>query len=279
MKYSIVYSFLFLFSIVACRKSDNAKLPDLVRVPVPMITKDATGDGTISKDNPDAFNGKFVVDLFFKSDAQPQKMDVVIRKNGAAVKVFKESITTFPTTVAITGAELASLFGAPLVLGDKFDVGVDITTKDGVKAEAFPATGVAYSPGVANQPGSSTSVQYAVVCPFEIADFVGNATIDDPDFWGGSYPVTITLEGTDTYKISGWVEDPAYYILAKVNKATQTVAIAKRAYGATLPGTSYTNPTAEGTGTIDACEGQIVMSLDNAVDQGSFGASTVVLKK
>src|SRR6476469_1609203 len=103
MKYSIVYSLLLFVLVISCRKSDNPKLPDLIRVPTPLITKDSGSDATISKDDPTAFQGKFTVDLYFKKDVPPQKMDVVIRKNGEAVKLFKEGLTTFPTTMAITG--------------------------------------------------------------------------------------------------------------------------------------------------------------------------------
>src|SRR5215218_11376935 len=101
MKYSIVYIFLLFVTVISCRKSDNPKLPDLIRVPTPLITKDTSGDGTISKDDPNSFRGKFIVDLFFKSDAPPQKMDIVIRKNGETVKPFKEGLTTFPTSLEI----------------------------------------------------------------------------------------------------------------------------------------------------------------------------------
>jgi hypothetical protein len=280
MKQTLLYSvFAALVFLGGCRKDDDAKMPDLVRVPLPLITKDAGGDATISKDDPAAFNGKFVIDLFFENDVPPQKFDVVIQKNGEATKVFKTDITTFPTTVDITGADLASLFGAAPVLGDKFKVGVDITLQDGTKLEAFPIGGPAYGSNIANQPGVSTSVEYSVVCPFDIADFVGSATIEDPDFWEATYPVTVTLQGTDTYKISGWFEDPELFILVKVNAAALTAVIESQVYATEIAGIPYTNWTAEGTGVIDACNKELVMNIKNSVDQGSFSPVTITLKK
>jgi hypothetical protein len=279
MKYSIVYSFLLLLFVTGCRKDDNPKIPGLIRVPTPLITKDQSGDATISKDEPLAFQGKFIVDLFFKTDIPPQKMDVVVRKNNGSVKVFKEGLTTFPTTVEITGADLQTLFGEAPVLGDKFEVGVDITTRDGYKAEAFPAVGSPYGSNVGNQPGSSLRIDYSVVCPFDINDLVGDAVIEDPDFWEATYPVKVELEGTDTYKISGWIEDPNYVVRVKVNTATLTATIATQVYTESYPGLPYTNWTTEGEGVIDACGKKLVMTLDNYVDQGSFGTQTITLRK
>ena len=281
MKRIIIYSLLSVVLFASCRKSDNSKLPDVTRVPVPLITKDATGNATIDGNAPNTFTGKFVVDLFFKSDVKPAKFDIVVIKNGdkSIVKTIQAGVASFPTTLTITGLQLATLFGSPVVLGDKFDIGADVTTQGGQKFEAFPLSGVGYGAGVANQPGSSTSISYAAVCPFSINDFVGNASIDDQDFWGAVYPVTVTLQGTDTYKVTGWVEEPTYSVLIKVDAAALTVTVAKQVYGPTLPTTPYTNPAVVGTGNIDACNHLITMSLTNTVTQGSFGVATTILKK
>ncbi|MEO5683679.1 MAG: hypothetical protein ABIQ88_13610 [Chitinophagaceae bacterium] len=281
MKQIIIYSLLSVVLFASCRKSDNSKLPDLSRVPVPLITKDATGNATIDGNAPNTFSGKVKVDLYFKDDTKPAKFDIVVIKNGdkSIVKTLQAGVTSFPTTVTVTGLQLATLFGTPIVLGDKFDIGADVTTLSGQKFEAFPLSGVGYGTGVANQPGASTSISYSAVCPFDINSFLGAATIQDPDFWGADYPVTVSLESADTYKILGWVEEPSYYILVKVNTAALTVAVTKRVYGPTLPTTSYTNPASEGTGTIDACSKKIIMNLTNTVAQGSFGAAVITLSK
>src|SRR6185295_4098316 len=133
MKNSIILSFLFTLFFVSCRKEDNAKLPDLERVPVPLITKDAAGDAVISGQDPASFAGKVIVDLFFATDTKPQKIDLVVIKNDdkTIIKTIKEGITAFPTTVEITGSQLETLFGEPIVAGDNFDIGADITTVSG----------------------------------------------------------------------------------------------------------------------------------------------------
>jgi hypothetical protein len=80
-----------------------------------------------------------------------KKFDVVVIKNNdkTNVKVLKTDVTTFPTELTITGTQLATLFNAPIVLGDKFDIGVDVTTYTGAKFEAFPTIGNPYAAGIA----------------------------------------------------------------------------------------------------------------------------------
>jgi len=190
MKKIIIFSLLissFTAGFNSCRKEDNVKLPELTRVPLPLITKDPGGDDVISGQEPASFNGKFVVDMYFPNDIKPQKADAVVIRNGdkSIVKTIQADITSFPTTVEVTGTQLATLFGEPIVAGDNFQIGVDLTTVDGLKFEAFPITGNAYASGTAAQPGSSTTITYVAVCAFDQRAFHSNYTVqldDWPDF-------------------------------------------------------------------------------------------------
>src|SRR5688500_14257673 len=121
MKKIFGYSLLIALVFAACRKSDNPKLPDLIRVPTPNLILDPTSDKLISPASPASFQAKFNVDLKFKSDAPPKEMDVVVMKNGdkANVKTLKADVTTFPTPVEVTGQQLIDLFG-PIADGDVF---------------------------------------------------------------------------------------------------------------------------------------------------------------
>ena len=161
---------LYLFSIAgllsSCSKDENGDLPDnLTQFPTPLVVKVAGTDQSISAANPNAFSGKFTVGLYFPTGAPPKKYDVVVIKNNdkANVKVIKTDVTTFPTDITITGSQLATLFGAPIVAGDRFDISVDVTIYTGEKFEAFPVTGNAYASGIAAQPGSSTFVRYNAI--------------------------------------------------------------------------------------------------------------------
>src|SRR6185437_2491440 len=143
MKKLLTYTLASLLLIVSCRKGDNPRLPALSQVPAALITADPTGDATInvlSQATADAFNGKFKVDLYFPNGAKPAKFDIVIIKNGnaAIVKPLTAGVSTFPTTLTVTGVQLRTLFNAPIVLGDQFTIGANITTTDGKFYPAFP---------------------------------------------------------------------------------------------------------------------------------------------
>src|SRR5258706_8991584 len=123
MKKIVLYSLLPLL-IIGCRKDDNPKIPELTRVPVMKLSVVANSDGSIDvAGNPAAFKANFNVDLLIPEDVKPQKVDVVVRKNGAgAVKVIKTDVSSFPTNIQVTGQQLIDLFG-PIVLNDFFDFG------------------------------------------------------------------------------------------------------------------------------------------------------------
>lgn len=284
--YSLI---VILLAISSCRKDDNPKLPGLERVPQPLITKDVSQDVSISALEPESFSASFSVGLHFPDDIAPQKFDVVVMKNEnkSNVKVLQADISTFPTIVSLTGAELKEMFGTEIVLGDKFDIGVDITTKDGKKFEAFPAVGAGYGSGVSAQPGASVFVRYEAVCQFVIEDYVGTfEVVEDP--WGdlgeGS-TIEITSRGTDELIFTYPIID-ARPIIVKVNTGTNTISVAKQVIGnyGTPPDWPYGDVFAETTGGgtvnyVSPCDLMMTLNLNYTVGAGGFGAFPLVLKK
>ena len=141
-----------VITFTACSK-DDGPIPKRVSIEdVPAISTNLeTGGttGTITFTNQAAFQGKFKVTLYFANAIAPAKVDVVVRKNAAAasVKLFKADVTALPASFTITAAEIAALFGAPLVLNDTYDFAPDIYvgTK---KYEAFPVTGLGSGQGI-----------------------------------------------------------------------------------------------------------------------------------
>lgn len=236
MKKIITYSLLAAITLLtACRKEDNPKIPTLSRVPVVSVTADPTADLTISATNPATFSGKFKVDLFFKDDVKPTKVDIVVIKNGVpgSVKMFSAGLTTFPTTLTVTGAQLATLFGATPVLGDQYDFGADIYTQDGKKWEAFPAVGVSHGAGVAGQFGGvSVVASYKSVCKFTASEYAGTFQILlDPwqDYLPGITQVVVTVVDAQTLSIpSPLTGNP---IVMKVNTVTNEVTVNSAGYG------------------------------------------------
>ena len=290
MKKIIFYS-LSLFSVAvlftACRKDTNGKIPELTRFPVPLIVKVAGSQQVISALAPDAFSGKFSVGLYFPNDAPPKKFDVVVIKNNdkTNVKVLKTDVTTFPTELTVTGLQLATLFGAPIVLGDKFDIGVDVTTYTGAKFEAFPVVGNSYAAGVAAQPGASTFVRYEAVCQYEPLAYQGAFEVVT-DEWGDYTPGTnVQLTMIDATHFSfKYLAADASPIVVTVNSITNAVSVAKQVYGTGYPpGWPYGDISVESVPGVEnfvaPCAGTFSVILKHTVAAGSFGEYKIVLRK
>ena len=180
-----------LIVLAGCRKSDNEKVPEFAKIPMPLFQKDRKTSLIISSETPDAFNAKFSVGLFYLTGEQPSKFDIVIRKNGvnSSAKTFRTDITTFPTDVTVTGVQLRQMFG-PILLGDQFDIGADVTTTSGKKYPAFSTDAATYGAGVASVAGSIPVIRYEAVCPFKIADYGAIGT---------TVPYTVLEDGWNDY--------------------------------------------------------------------------------
>lgn len=266
--------------VASCTSDGNGNLPELTRVPVPLITQAENSDVLIQE--PAEFKGKFIVDLYFKDDIKPKNIDVVIAKNGdyKTVKVLQANVTSYPTTIEVDAAKIATAFGinvSDIVPGDYFEIGANITTQSGKLSEAFPRVGNQFAADIANFPGSNISIKYPVVCPLDIDDFVGEFTIDDPGFWEASYPVTVTRSGENDLIITGFVEDPDAVIKITVNSQTTKISVPKQVFAASFVG--YTNGAAAGSGEINACANTITLNLAYTVDQGGFGTYGLTIRK
>jgi len=236
MKKILSYSFLAVLVLLgACRKADNPKIPTLARVPVPYVVVDQTKDVSISATNPASFSGAFTVGLFFPNDIKPTKMDVVARKNGnnSNIKVFSAGLATWPTVFTINGTQLATLFGATPVLGDKYDFGVDIYTQDGTKYEAFPAVGSGYGAGVQGEYGLISLVaSYGVLCKFTASEFAGTFDITlDP--WQDFLPATtqLTMTVIDASHLSFPSPVSGNPVVLNVNVLTNEITVNSAGYG------------------------------------------------
>lgn len=289
---NIIKTGLLLFSVVlaisGCRKEDNPKIPKLTRFPTPLVLAVAGTDQSISATNPASFNAKFTVDMFFKNDVPAKSLDVVVIKNDnkANVKLIKAGITSFPTEVSISGAQLISLFGEPIVLGDKFDISVDVTDVNGVKYQAFPVTGNAYGSGVASQPGASTFVRYAAVCQYDPNQYQGNFIVEVDEWADYAAGDVIQLTKIDATHFSfNFLANNPQPIVVTVNPNTNAVTVAKQVYGS-----SYSAPSPWPFGNLSAqsvsspenfvapCQGifSVILNHSGTID---FGDYKLVLRK
>lgn len=159
-----------VIAFTSCSKDDGA-IPKRIGIEdVPAITTNlekGTVD-SISITNPSTFQGKFNVAMFFENAPTPTKVDIVVRKNGAAsmVKVFKADVTTLPASFTVTVAEIETLFGAPIALRDTYDFSPDIYV-NGKKYEAFPLVGLGSAQGITGM----SAIGYGVFARYTVKNF------------------------------------------------------------------------------------------------------------
>lgn len=291
MKKLIIYSFLSLIILAGCQKDENAKVPDLAEIPLPLFTKDVTASLIISSETPDAFSAKFSVGLHYPGGVQPSKFDIVIRKNedNASTKTFKANVTTFPSVVTLTGVQLKELFGT-IALGDIFDIGADVTTADGKKYQAFPITGVAYGTNVANIAGAIPTARYEAVCPFKMTDYGAIGTTVpftvEADGWadypdpGTVIPVTI-IDATHLSFFYGTDVNvkPIVITINPLDNSTKADKVAFGAYGDALifSAVSVDNSLSNA---VYPCKLTVSVNLAfSASNGGNYGTGVITLKK
>lgn len=232
----IICAFLAGFIFTGCEKNDGMvpKEYAIERVPTPLINKNG-GSAAIDMTNLGGFQGKFDVALFYPGDIPPSKFDVVVRKNNSnsTVKVFQAGLTSFPSTLTISAAQISTLFGA-ISLGDNYDVSVDVYAQSGKKYSAFPLNGqTAYAPGIGGQPGANTSIRYSAICQFNSADFQGNFVVVEDEFADtspGDIIVVTRIDDTHFSYIypSGVNPKP---IVVTVNPLTNDISVALQTFG------------------------------------------------
>ncbi|MBV8254954.1 MAG: hypothetical protein JO154_20305 [Chitinophaga sp.] len=274
----------------ACRKNDNPRLPEgIVKSVLPQLS--ITGGGDVIIQQMSAFKTNIQVALYFPNGEQPQKMDlrVILNGNYNNIQTIQANITTFPTTVTVTGPQLAQLFGLNVnnpPTGSSFTIAPDITLKNGKVIQAF-TTGLSgatvinlppFGTDAHSFPNSTLTLNFPIVCPLNMhlyAPEVGFSilNVQDPDFWG-NYTVRAQIgSGADTAKLTllDWVQIPNAAVVAIVNVKTQQVTVPKVTYAPLLLTTPYHNPTVSGSGNMSTCDTSILLTLTNTVTEGSFG--------
>jgi hypothetical protein len=288
-KYSLLTLLGLAFFLVNCNKQVGPdhlpNLPQLTRAPIPLFTPDTSLDQVIQQ--PQDFHASFTLSLYFPDDVQPASCDIDVAMNGdyTNIKKLKTGITSFPAKVDVTGDDLAKLFGiatSDIKPGYKFELRATFTLKDGTVLPGF-ANGidaVDASSDVKNFPGSNTTITYNAVCPLDISAFLGDATVNDPYFWEGSYPVKVTEPSPGVLKVTGINETPTTFVLIHINDKTFAATVPSQVIDpAPAYATPYTNLTMTGGGTVNSCDNVITLDITWTVDQGSFLHGPFILSK
>ena len=276
-------------------KDEYLKLIDAV--PAIATTIDPTGSPAIDVLNPSTFQGKFTVSEFFTGPGaeSPEKVDVVVRKNGATgpnVKVFQANVTTLPATFTVTSAQLETLFGEPIVVGDNYDFSTDIYIKGGRKYEAFPLGGVSTSSGPTAVPGYSYMVRYGAICAYDPNIYEGDFEVISDASYSGMAGETITLTRVSASSFSfkypsyALVNSSGRDIVVNVNTGNNNASITKTASlgSAWAWSSSYSGPAVATGGPATAsfvapCAKTVTLNLTYTVDAGSFGTFAMTMRK
>ena len=278
-----------MIAFAGCKKDDGGVRSSVVIKDVPVVSTsiESTGSQSIDLLNLATFSGKFKVSVYFPGATPPDKVDIVVRKNGsnANVKVMKKDVTTLPYSLTVTTADIAALFGVAVALGDTYDFAPDLYV--GVnKFEAFPVTGLGNGPGIIAYPLYSDFARFAAICAYDPAIYEGDFVVVS-DAFGDFTPgeiVKFTKVSNNSFSfINPYVTSPLP-IIVTINTLNNQATIAKQKVGNAFTWQlAYTNPnmavSASATSVVAPCSKTITLAIAYTVDQGSFGTFNLVLKK
>jgi hypothetical protein len=277
-----------MIAFAGCKKDDGGVRKSVVIKDVPVVSTkiESTGSQAIDLLNLAGFSGKFKVELYFPGATPPDKVDIVVRKNGsnANVKVIKKDVTTLPYSLTVTSADIAALFGVAVALGDTYDFAPDLYV--GVnKYEAFPATGLGNGPGIIAFPLYSDFARFAAICAYDPAIYEGDfVVVSDAfgDFTPGEVVKFTKISNSSFSFINPYVTSPLP-IIVNINTLNNQATITKQKVGNAFVWASYTNPNmavaASSTSVVAPCSKTITLAVAYTVDQGSFGTFNLVLRK
>ena len=278
-----------MIAFAGCKKDDGGVRKSVVIKDVPVVSTkiESTGSQAIDLLNLAGFSGKFKVELYFPGATPPDKVDIVVRKNGsnANVKVMKKDVTTLPYSLTVTSADIAALFGVAVALGDTYDFAPDLYV--GVnKYEAFPATGLGNGPGIIAFPLYSDFARFAAICAYDPAIYEGDFLVVSDgfgDFSPGEIVKFTKISNSSFSFINPYVTSPLP-IIVNINTLNNQATITKQKVGNAFTWQlAYTNPNmavaASSTSVVATCSKTITLAIAYTVDQGGFGTFNLVLKK
>jgi len=278
-----------MIAFAGCKKDDGGVRKSVVIKDVPVVSTkiESTGSQAIDLLNLAGFSGKFKVELYFPGATPPDKVDIVVRKNGsnANVKVIKKDVTTLPYSLTVTSADIAALFGVAVALGDTYDFAPDLYV--GVnKYEAFPTTGLGNGPGIIAFPLYSDFARFAAICAYDPAIYEGDfVVVSDAfgDFTPGEIVKFTKISNSSFSFINPYVTSPLP-IIVNINTLNNQATITKQKVGNAFTWQlAYTNPnmavSASSTSVVAPCSKTITLAIAYTVDQGSFGTFNLVLRK
>ena len=279
-----------MIAFAGCKKDDGGVRKSVVIKDVPVVSTsiESTGSQAIDLLNLAGFSGKFKVSLYFPGATPPDKVDIVVRKNGsnANVKVMKKDVTTLPYSLTVTSADIAALFGAAIALGDTYDFAPNLYV--GVnKYEAFPVTGLGNGPGIVAFPLYSDYARFAAICAYNPAIYEGDfVVVSDAweDFVAGDIIKFTKISNTQFSFLNPNALNPVP-IIVNVNTLNNQVSITKQLIGSQwVYGSAYKDPfmsvAASTSSVVSPCSQTIRLDVVYGYVAGTWaGTYPLILKK
>lgn len=277
MKLILASLFTVMF-ITSCTKDGGDSAIDTQNGGLPNIAKVANSDQSI---NLAALNDGGDINLSFTVDiarGDVASMDIVgIYKQGSTSvqkATLRTGITSFPSTVNLTKADLFNAFdaittAADISVTDKLIISADVTLKNGMVYQVFANDGTPrYGADIANSQQFSVSQTYIISCPLDDASqFNGSYTIAQ-DTWvdyavGDIVPVLYdSSDGLLKFRILSTnnpylVNANTSYMLVTIDPTDSSVTVQSN------EDFDYGNFTAAvaGTGAVGSCTGDISLTL------------------
>jgi hypothetical protein len=279
-----------MITFAGCKKDDGGVRKSVVIKDVPVVSTkiESTGSQAIDLLNLAGFSGKFKVELYFPGATPPDKVDIVVRKNGsnANVKVIKKDVTTLPYSLTVTSADITALFGVAVALGDTYDFAPDLYV--GVnKYEAFPSTGLGNGPGIIAYPLYSDFARFAAICAYNPAIYEGDFVVVS-DAWDDFAPgdiITFTKISNTQFSFLNRNAINPVPIIVNVNTLNNQVSITKQLIGTQwVYGSAYKDPfmsvAASTSSVVSPCSQTIKLDVVYGYVAGTWnGTYPLILKK
>ena len=288
-------SLSLLFVVNSCDKDLPYPIDEVTRGVLIDVSRVPGTDGVLSDG---LTTGNYKVKLIIPEDQgdysfmEKAQLLAVLQGGGTTTsRVVVDNITQFPQEITINVADVYSKFGqrAP-ALGQILYFTANVVKKDGSVIPGWTEyTGfnnVMFAGWQVDGRAYSSNVRYAVACPLNLDDFVGECFVTLDDWWGDEpYPVEITRISNTELSIDGMFDGYAERpLVIKVDPTDHSVSIARQILAPNSgvnwwgnPG--YNNFNLEGAGTINACDLSISFTATARVDAGSFGIMAFKLGK
>ena len=257
-----ILALLFAISFASCEDTNENLVKNRGVAVIPEVSDIGPAYYTLDYDN--SFI-KFDVDLPKGQEVDNAEIQVTFKDKTAVV----EEITTFPSTIKMTAADVISKLGlsaSDVKLDDSFMFDV-ITTSGGVSSRSL-----------------SGALKVFVTCEFDPELAVGSYKAVSKD-WEVEGNVTLTADPEDPFKISiaglyamegGDANDNV--LVLNIDPNSYKVSGAKAILGPSDPyGIGYTNFYYEPVGGLyKSCDGVFEMQIRIGIDQGSWGVMSFV---